>query len=1211
MIESLNSNDLSNSNWSSGFQKGPTSSDGIELKSQIQDLQTRLSLQQHKFEDEKNSYLREIDDIRKSESELNVINKELNEENESYKKEISKLTNLNKNYESQICRFLQFVGTKTNKKCESLIDATSLLTDTLNSLQTISEKAKYIQTQNNIIAEDKANTDKEIKSKNNEIERLKTQIRKLLSFQKENDINVIADELNRKLERKYKNKINKYKSIIERKSAELLQKEMENDKDNVNENKQNRASELPKLYETKIELLNSSIKRLEKENQSKDKEIQELQEENNKLGDNIEMIQKENANKDEIIEKNIQKIDGLKQKLREKKTLINQLGNTINEKETENIELKLKIDEISAEKRKSINSEKIKLNENEKKNNASNEELEIYKETVSSFEQLFKAQSEEIIKLSKQRTDLVNQMNNCSGFLSVLDSTIQEINKNKENSQKENDYLVKKIKRDEEKERNDIDLAIEEILETLSDEYQNISFDGLTPAEIIRKLSYILKEFYKQNNLQEQTKDMKEKISELENRYKVLLSHLENAHLFLKQMGNSSFQLLEPNKRDELLVECRRIGKFIEEQNINISNDICSPSIFKPSEINEPEKIAKVFLQIVNEEELNSSPISELLTLFLCVAQINRILMTKSNSSDYINSRLEKMQYEHNQTIQEYENSKKQQEKINQKLIVLFKKYVKDPSNDFPKLVEQFINEFEERIPTEAEKQMVNKNIDELEYEIEQLTSMIENSGKNKENQKKSFCKEVSKIKNSFDKEIEKVKKGNSVEMEKAKQHIENITQKNEEYQIQIDKLQKKINSKDTQIMKLENENESLQNQKQDLIEKLSKLQTSNKELSLNLYERDNKIEEYQKQVQKSEERKKQYKEKLNSVENVNSNILNDLKKRNDSLSTKYQIKIDKLESENKENQIQLQKVNEEIAKFDAIKSDYQHKLAKLQLSERNLSIKLQTTTDILKRERLESEAKKNAIILSMKTQNALDNEKLIKTIDKCKNELIKILNELFENNVNEEDINKIIDIINEEVEQRQKDAKFINDSLKLRKKLNLQDTEMLTKTFESFALELRKLNRKYDQLSSKLKDTTIENDRLNRENGKLIEIKKDEQEWRSWGYALLNQILDSDNSTLTVKEIRNNIEEALLNSINQNRNIRKMDILRSEKKYLSNLLFENKKHRKEKIVSLRPIIISLMFARRVEMHSGNIPTLIPPINMNLRKNQPLVPFNE
>ena len=58
-------------------------------------------------------------------------------------------------------------------------------------------------------------------------------------------------------------------------------------------------------------------------------------------------------------------------------------------------------------------------------------------------------------------------------------------------------------------------------------------------------------------------------------------------------------------------------------------------------------------------------------------------------------------------------------------MIVLFKKYVKDPSNDFPKLVEQFINEFEERIPTEAEKQMVNKNIDELEYEIDLLTGKI------------------------------------------------------------------------------------------------------------------------------------------------------------------------------------------------------------------------------------------------------------------------------------------------------------------------------------------------------------------------------------------------------------------------------------------------------------------------------------------------------
>ena len=124
------------------------------------------------------------------------------------------------------------------------------------------------------------------------------------------------------------------------------------------------------------------------------------------------------------------------------------------------------------------------------------------------------------------------------------------------------------------------------------------------------------------------------------------MEHLQNSCKIIKSFANSStfsnnngigFNIssnnyndvnndIDSNPRASLLAECARLDKFIQDQKLNLPIDEFRPSIFEPRDMNDPQKIAQVFLDFVDPESFGKSPINELFTLFMCVCQVNHIL---------------------------------------------------------------------------------------------------------------------------------------------------------------------------------------------------------------------------------------------------------------------------------------------------------------------------------------------------------------------------------------------------------------------------------------------------------------------------------------------------------------------------------------------------------------------------------------------------------
>jgi hypothetical protein len=112
------------------------------------------------------------------------------------------------------------------------------------------------------------------------------------------------------------------------------------------------------------------------------------------------------------------------------------------------------------------------------------------------------------------------------------------------------------------------------------------------------------------------------RLAELTQQYDTMLAHLDSARHFLQTTASTQVVTSE-TVRSQLLAECARIGQYVEDRKRNLP---LSP-LFDAAQMADVNTIAEVFLGLVSDEQLEESPFRELVSLFLCVGQLNAVLV--------------------------------------------------------------------------------------------------------------------------------------------------------------------------------------------------------------------------------------------------------------------------------------------------------------------------------------------------------------------------------------------------------------------------------------------------------------------------------------------------------------------------------------------------------------------------------------------------------
>ena len=153
------------------------------------------------------------------------------------------------------------------------------------------------------------------------------------------------------------------------------------------------------------------------------------------------------------------------------------------------------------------------------------------------------------------------------------------------------------------------------------------------------------------------------------------------------------------------------------------------------------------------------------------------------------------------------------------------------------------------------------------------------------------------------------------------------------------------------------------------------------------------------------------------------------------------------------------------------------------------------------------------------------------------------------------------------------------------------------------------KQNAEYRTNSENVRMRCAEVDRKRNEQEKAIRTAA---EWEQWSKSILYRITEGTSAIYATRDVRFLLEEALLSTIGRRGLLAKLDILKAEKKILisfavaGNLdilnlnvnLAGNPEPQPlliQKIGSIRPMMVAIMFIRRIQVMSHRLPVKLAP----------------
>ncbi|OHS95122.1 hypothetical protein TRFO_38640 [Tritrichomonas foetus] len=1215
----------------------------------------------------------------------------------------AELNKINNQLKKQIESFLNTVSSKTQQKVTNMNEAATLYTELYSSSESASDKIKYLESENSSLLSQLDEATEKMKNSAKEAVKLRKRLKKTVYsnsslIENEDMLKEIAHKMNKSHEKELKEaqsiiseqkeQISQLQTAINQTKKAKINRDFENNNNNYfnnnNFNNNMNTNSNNEIYETDIAILESKLKTTEQLVNDKNDAIHTLQETVDELKEKVNDLSDQLQESQVTVVAHAETIKSLHEKIKQAKLSMQSLKDEICSKDTEIQEydttvheLQLKINELESEKQQAALNKPKLVNEPVK---LLKEKISLFETRVESLEELLDSQNNEICILHEQRKEMISKLLQIDNFFQLNEALVSDLVKTNNDLINENKQIKNDFKANQKHEQHIFNKAIDDILEIVPSEVTHMLTNEIRyynqmnqndnnnicdtknstdnknkkdydfePANILVKIVKILVGYSDQILEETRVNQNSQLIDEMNKKYSALMNHLQNSVKILRSFANSQAQNADDLSRNELLASCARIGKFIQEKKIEIPIEDFKPSIFEPRDLNDPQKVADVFLDFVSEEKLRNSPIAELFTLFMCVVQVNQILVNNidSNRSALEQAgRISQLQDSQQQQIHELETFKGEQETINKSLLPYLQKFIEKPmdkknnsnrkspkknknstnsknsqgvKNNQNKLTNlfNFVDEDEETLnienyndvanfiisninindilPLHKTKQLISK-IDDFEKQIDFVTNELEKKQESTSMSRAQFCKKADIMVEQLQKQIIQQNKANEAEKNKLTAQLNEAKRLLDKAHISYDsnmkKIERKLQKRDNLITSLRNENESLTQQSINYQNQLSQQQSQVDEENDAMSSLRTQLRTMAEKLQKMTEHKQHYKQRLMEADTAKISILNDLKTRNEDLSKKYAETITKMETELAETRESLANAQKEIEEFEQKKQELVLANAKLKLSERTTTLKLNAAQEALQRERTAYEARSSSLALALKAKSdaivasGQENEGLILNL------LAKIMIEEFDvTPENGDDIKLLMHEVEDALENRKDERFAICDALKLRRILRLHSKESLIDIFKNFERETQNSKRQCVQAIDEAKTANNTISQMTRDCQRMERAVSELNEWISWSRTMVRQVSDTIGMNPPVNEIRFILEEALLASLGQKDIRRKVDILRAEKKMLlSHKPILVKSPYKEQTRSARPIILAMIFTKRLQVFSGNIP---------------------
>lgn len=538
--------------------------------------------------------------------------------------------------------------------------------------------------------------------------------------------------------------------------------------------------------------------------------------------------------------------------------------------------------------------------------------------------------------------------------------------------------------------------------------------------------------------------------------------------------------------------------------------------------------------------------------------------------------------------------------------------------------IKQQLDDVEAKVLREKEKH--KKEVSQLKKELakykekcDQLAESLQKSTDINENKKRKYKKTkqaLINLKNLVDEVEEKV---------------QNVSEDNAQLNSTIESLNDKIKQQNSDITKFTERIKKLQDQKNNLSDKLRESKEKNEATLTGIKNRSEMLnEKYSTTIKNLENEIQNARQEAKNAEEEKAKILaqkNDLSNQLVKLRVterSLKIKLDALENRNSLNKKENEQVKSALVrsikaeasmKIEKSRDEYEklkNALLRMLREKFNITFNKSTLTTPLKtkKKREISSSESNNTINSYFTSDNNSNSGSLQNEDLFDDSnTIASATDFIENSLSvDEIIQKVENVLQSAYENQDK----LNELKETKNMLNIPESESLSKavkTINDSLKELMKQNAEFRTNSDNVRLKCAEVDRKRNEQEKAIRAAA---EWEQWSKSILYRITEGTSAIRSTKDVRFLLEEALLSTIGRRGILTKLDILKAEKKIFLNFASEgnldilnlNAFHGPDappqpllviKIGSIRPMMVAIMFIRRIQVMSHRLPVRLSP----------------
>ena len=815
---------------------------------------------------------------------------------------------------------------------------------------------------------------------------------------------------------------------------------------------------------------------------------------------------------------------------------------------------------------------------------------------ISLLEELLESQNKEISQISEQRDRVIKQLHNIYQVVAKTEEELQELKSQKDNLEQYKQSTEKKLSLA----KKELPELAHQVDELIPDEVHDMLEyeDGIDPSNfILSTVKALVATTQKKEEQVVQTPGVQTITAD--EKYGELLGKLEDAMRFIltssTQAEHDSSRGLasDSNVQTQLLKRCAKFEKFVDENmlNLNISELPSTSSIFDPNSFKEQEQRLKAFLQDVPKEQLEEGPIRELFVLFSAITEVNSRLISKIESMKDIVKQAENLRY-HNETLRklqrENEEIKRDLEDKTHKLNVCSEAIGKNlgaQDANIDEMIPKFVDIF---VQTREENEKHKKEIEQLNTKLQEVTTAKQQS--EADLQKK--VEELQATLKTKDTENQKLKNDHHEAVSELFAEKEELNEKlqtsQEDNTKNVKRLTKKIKKLSTQLSQSERNVNELRQTTDRMTDDNGKLVTQNDDMRATIKKQSEQILSLQAVEKKLRISREQLKGQLQELQINTAREIQLLKQQVVDSHTESTSKIAELE-----NEIVIQKninasTEETMEKLTQQKQSLVQANTKLRILERTLRLKIAQMEEAQQLEKNVTEARESTYFASLKAQAAKQVTEISAQYDEAKNIMVRLLAEKFEVALPENaSFTEITALLEEQINASNFDKKVLSDANKLRMCLKLQKDELLSTVYDE-------LKQRYTEATQEVKEQRSQIETLSRDleqtkvnAKKASDLAKEVMYWENWARATYYQISDGASANTSIKEIKEILEESLLGNIDQKTTIRRMDILRAEKKMLSSRHIADELFTPGgKVTSVRPLLVALVFLHRTQTMS-------------------------